>query len=177
MPGKGQLILTGQLGEVMRESTQIALSLVRSRLAHMIPGFSFEQKDIHVHVPAGAIPKDGPSAGITMLTTIASLLTGRSIDSKLAMTGELTLRGAVMPVGGIKEKLIAAHRAGIEKIIISKRNEKDLKDVPEEVRQALKIELVETAAEVLKLALNLDAAEDFVPRMAGNDVQNITSAI
>jgi ATP-dependent Lon protease len=177
MPGKGSLILTGQLGEVMRESTQIALSLVRSRLAHMIPGFAFEQKDIHVHVPAGAIPKDGPSAGITMLTTIASLLTGRSIDSKLAMTGELTLRGAVMPVGGIKEKLIAAHRAGITKVIISKRNQKDLKDVPEEVRNALKIELVETAAEVLKLALNLDAAEEFVPRLVGDAAPTATSAI
>lgn len=177
MPGKGSLILTGQLGEVMRESTQIALSLVRSRLAHMIPGFAFEQKDIHVHVPAGAIPKDGPSAGITMLTTIASLLTGRSIDSKLAMTGELTLRGAVMPVGGIKEKLIAAHRAGITKVIISKRNQKDLKDVPEEVRNALKIELVETAAEVLKLALNLDAVEEYTPRIVTDDPQNISSAI
>ena len=177
MPGKGSLILTGQLGEVMRESTQIALSLVRSRLAHMIPGFAFEQKDIHVHVPAGAIPKDGPSAGITMLTTIASLLTGRSIDSKLAMTGELTLRGAVMPVGGIKEKLIAAHRAGITKVIISKRNQKDLKDVPEEVRNALKIELVETAAEVLKLALNLDAVEEYTPRIVTDDSQNVSSAI
>lgn len=177
MPGKGSLILTGQLGEVMRESTQIALSLVRSRLAHMIPGFAFEQKDIHVHVPAGAIPKDGPSAGITMLTTIASLLTGRSIDSKLAMTGELTLRGAVMPVGGIKEKLIAAHRAGINRVIISKRNQKDLKDVPEEVRNALKIELVETAAEVLKLALNLDAAEEFVPRLVDDAGPTATSAI
>lgn len=177
MPGRGNLILTGQLGEVMKESTQIALSLVRSRLAHAIPGFQFDKNDIHVHVPAGAIPKDGPSAGITMLTTIASLLSGRSIDSKLAMTGELTLRGAVMPVGGIKEKIIAAHRAGIERIILSKRNEKDLKDVPEEVRHALKIELVETAAEVLKLALNLDAVEEFVPRIVIDNPQDVTSAI
>ncbi|WP_408095799.1 endopeptidase La [Peredibacter sp. HCB2-198] len=177
MPGKGSLILTGQLGEVMRESTQIALSLVRSRLAHVIPGFEFERKDIHVHVPAGAIPKDGPSAGITMLTTIASLLTGRSISPKLAMTGELTLRGAVMPVGGIKEKLIAAHRAGIEKVILSKRNQKDLKDVPEEVRHGLKIELVETAAEVLKIALDLDASEDFVPQGFKNDVNQAPTAI
>jgi ATP-dependent Lon protease len=157
MPGKGNLIVTGQLGDVMKESTQIALSLVRSRLAHAIPHFEFAQKDIHVHVPAGAIPKDGPSAGITMLTTIASLLTGRSVDSKLAMTGEITLRGAVMPVGGIKEKVIAAHRAGIERIILSKRNQKDLKEVPEETRAALKFEFVENASEVLKLALNLDA--------------------
>jgi ATP-dependent Lon protease len=156
MPGKGNLILTGQLGDVMKESTQIALSLVRSRLAHAIPDFEFERKDIHVHVPAGAIPKDGPSAGITMLVTIASLLTGRSVNSKLAMTGEITLRGAVMPVGGIKEKVIAAHRAGIERIILSKRNQKDLKEVPDETRGALRFEFVETASEVLKLALNLD---------------------
>jgi ATP-dependent Lon protease len=167
MPGKGNLILTGQLGDVMKESAQIALSLVRSRLAHAIPGFEFERNDVHVHVPAGAIPKDGPSAGITMLTTIASLLTGRSVDSKLAMTGEVTLRGAVMPVGGIKEKVIAAHRAGIERIILSKRNQKDLRDVPEEVRKALKIELVETASDVLKLALGLDAG---IPAGAGSGV-------
>lgn len=163
MPGKGQLLLTGQLGDVMRESTQIALSLVRSRLAHAIPGFKFEDKDIHVHVPAGAIPKDGPSAGITMLTTIASLLTGISVDAKLAMTGELTLRGAVLPVGGIKEKLIGAHRAGIQRVLLSKRNEKDLRDVPEEVRNALKITFVETASEVLKAALNLDVQDSVVP--------------
>ena len=160
MPGRGQLMVTGQLGEVMKESTQIALSLVRSRLAHVIPNFKFEEKDIHVHVPAGAIPKDGPSAGITMLTTIASLLTGISVDSKLAMTGELTLRGAVMPVGGIKEKVIAAHRAGIERIIMSQRNQKDLRDVPEEVKSALKFYFVDTAAEVLKIALNVEATEN-----------------
>jgi ATP-dependent Lon protease len=160
MPGKGNLLLTGQLGDVMRESTQIALSLVRSRLAHAIPHFKFEEKDIHVHVPAGAIPKDGPSAGITMLTTIASLLTGRSVNPRLAMTGELTLRGAVMPVGGVKEKVIAAHRAGIEHIILSKRNEKDLKDVPAEVFNALRFDFVESAAEVLRIALNLESTEE-----------------
>jgi ATP-dependent Lon protease len=158
MPGKGNLILTGQLGDVMKESTQIALSLVRSRLAHVIPNFEFERNDIHVHVPAGGIPKVGPSAGITRLSTIASLLTGRSIDSKLAMTGEVTLRGAVMPVGGIKEKVIAAHRAGIERIIMSKRNQKDLRDVPDEVKAALKFDFVETAAEVLRITLGLDGA-------------------
>lgn len=156
MPGKGNLTLTGQLGDVMKESTQIALSLVRSRLAHIIPDFHFDKNDIHVHVPAGAIPKDGPSAGITMLTAIASALTGKSVDPKLAMTGEVTLRGAVMPVGGIKEKVIAAHRSGITRIILSKRNDKDLKDVPEEVRSALKFELVDSASEVLKLALGID---------------------
>ena len=163
MPGKGNLTLTGQLGDVMKESAQIALSLVRSRLAHAIPDFEFDRKDIHVHVPAGAIPKDGPSAGITMLTTIASVLSGRSVNPKLAMTGEVTLRGAVMPVGGIKEKVIAAHRSGIERVILSKRNQKDLKDVPEEVRSALKFDFVETAAEVLKLALGMDSTEAGVP--------------
>jgi len=156
MPGKGQLILTGQLGDVMKESTQIALSFVRSRLAHLIRDFEFEKKDIHVHVPAGAIPKDGPSAGITMLTTIASILTGRSVDPKLAMTGEVTLRGAVLPVGGIKEKVIAAHRAGIERIILSKRNQKDLKEIPEDVLSTLKFYFVESASEVLKIALDID---------------------
>jgi ATP-dependent Lon protease len=177
MPGKGNLILTGQLGDVMRESTQIALSLVRSRLAHVIPNFEFDHKDIHVHVPAGGIPKDGPSAGITMLTTIASLLTGRSVDSKLAMTGELTLRGAVMPVGGIKEKVIAAHRAGIRQVIMSKRNQKDLKDIPAEVRADLQIHLVETAAEVLKLALDLDVTEEITPKLVLTDFGSVNPAI
>ena len=168
MPGKGQLTLTGQLGDVMKESVQIALSLVRSRLSHLIPQFRFADQDIHVHVPAGAIPKDGPSAGITMLTTIASLLTGRSVDPKLAMTGEVTLRGAVMPVGGIKEKVIAAHRAGIERIILSKRNEKDLKEVPEEVRAALRFELVETASDVLRIALGLEAEAVTAPGLVSD---------
>lgn len=157
MPGKGQLTMTGQLGDVMKESAQIALSLVRSRLAHVISGFEFDRSDIHVHVPAGAIPKDGPSAGVTMLTTIASALTGRSVNPKLAMTGEITLRGAVMPVGGIKEKVIAAHRSGIERIMMSKRNQKDLKEVPAEVRAAIQFEFVDTVSEVLKVALGVDA--------------------
>ena len=156
----------------MKESVQIALSLVRSRLAHVIPGFEFDRKDIHVHVPAGAIPKDGPSAGITMLTTIASILTGRSVDPKLAMTGEVTLRGAVMPVGGIKEKVIAANRAGIERIILSKRNQRDLKEVPDEVKAALKFEFVENASEVLKIALQLDASIEQAPMTAGGPVLN-----
>lgn len=177
MPGKGHLTVTGQLGDVMKESTQIALSLVRSRLAHAIPNFEFERKDIHVHVPAGAIPKDGPSAGITMLTTIASLLTGRTVDTKLAMTGELTLRGAVMPVGGIKEKVIAAHRAGIERVIMSKRNEKDLKDVPVEVKNALKFYFVENASEVLKIALDLDATDVYQTTIPVDERSQISSPI
>jgi ATP-dependent Lon protease len=164
MPGTGRLTLTGQLGDVMKESAQIALSLVRSNLAQIVDkSFEFDKKDIHIHVPAGGIPKDGPSAGITMLTTIASLFSGRSVSPKLAMTGEITLRGSVMPVGGIKEKVMAAHRAGIEKIIMSKRNEKDLRDVPEEVKSALKFEFVETAAEVFRVALGLEVTTSTLP--------------
>ncbi len=157
MQGSGKLIITGQLGEVMKESAQIALSLVRSKLSSFFPGFDFEKKDIHVHVPAGAIPKDGPSAGVTMFTSIASLFSGRSVDPKLAMTGEISLRGTVMPVGGIKEKVIAAHRAGIERLILSSRNKKDLRDVPDEVKTQLKIEFVEDVTQVLKIALDIDA--------------------
>lgn len=156
MPGGNAVTITGQLGEVMKESTTIALSLVRSHLPTLVPGFVYEKKDLHIHVPAGAIPKDGPSAGITMLTAIASLFSGRSISPKLAMTGEITLRGAVMPVGGIKEKVLAAHRAGIERILMPRRNQKDLRDVPEEVRTAMTFEFVDTAEDVLRLALGID---------------------
>ncbi len=158
MPGSGKLTLTGQLGDVMKESAQIALSLVRSNLPLYVPGFDYDKKDIHIHVPAGAIPKDGPSAGVAMLTTLASLFTGRRVSPVLAMTGEITLRGSVMPVGGIKEKVMAAHRAGIERIILPKRNQKDLRDVPDEVKDQLKFEFAETAEEVLKFALDLDVA-------------------
>lgn len=155
MPGNGKLTITGQLGEVMKESAQIALSLVRSRLGAILPEFDFAKNDLHLHVPAGAIPKDGPSAGVTMLTSIASLFSGRRVNPKLAMTGEITLRGAVLPVGGIKEKVIAAHRAGIERVLLPKRNEKDLRDVPEEVRTQMKFEFAETAADVMRIALGL----------------------
>jgi ATP-dependent Lon protease len=163
MPGTGKLTLTGQLGDVMKESAQIALSLVRSKMSRQIPDFHFEKSDVHIHVPAGAIPKDGPSAGVTLLTAVASLLSGRRVSPKLAMTGEVTLRGAVMPVGGIKEKVIAAHRAGIERIILSRRNQKDLRDVPEEVRSQLRFEFVETAGEVLRIALGVSLGEESVP--------------
>jgi ATP-dependent Lon protease len=150
MPGNGKLMLTGQLGEVMKESTQIALSLLRSNLAHIVPSAEFEKRDVHVHVPAGAVPKDGPSAGVTMLASLASVFLKQSIDPKLGMSGEITLRGAVLPVGGIKEKIIAAHRAGLKKIILSKRNERDLKDVPEEVRNDLQFVFVEKVTELLQ---------------------------
>jgi ATP-dependent Lon protease len=155
MPGSGKLTLTGQLGDVMKESVQIALSLVRSHLVGLAPKFEFDRKDIHVHVPAGAIPKDGPSAGVTMLTALASLITNIPVDPKLAMSGEITLRGAVTPVGGIKEKVIAAHRSGIRTIIMAKKNELDLNEVPDEVCQDMKFHFVETVDEVLKLALGL----------------------
>jgi ATP-dependent Lon protease len=159
MPGSGQLILTGQLGDVMKESARIALSLVRSQLGVLASGFDFKTTDIHLHVPSGSIPKDGPSAGTAMFTTLASLVLGRKVDSKLAMTGEVTLRGAVMPVGGIKEKLIAAHRAGIRRILLPRFNEKDLKELPAEVRSDLDITLVDHVAEVLRLVFGIAGAQ------------------
>jgi len=156
MPGSGKLILTGQLGDVMKESAQIALSLSRSHLSVAGSVIDFDKKDIHIHVPSGAIPKDGPSAGVTMITTLASLFTGIRVNPKLAMTGEVTLRGAVLPVGGIKEKLLAASRAGIEKVILPLRNQKDLVDVPNEVKSSLQITFVENIEELLREALDLD---------------------
>lgn len=157
MPGRGKLTLTGQLGDVMKESAQISLSLIRSRLANTaVTGFDFTTSDIHIHVPAGATPKDGPSAGVALFTALASLITARAVDPKLAMTGEVTLSGAVLPVGGIKEKVLAAHRAGITKVILPRENERDLMDVPEDVRCDLTFVPVETIEEVLKEALGLD---------------------
>jgi len=139
---------------VMKESAQAALSYIRSRADRLgvQPDF-FENSDLHIHVPAGAIPKDGPSAGITMATSLASLLTGRPVRSHLAMTGEMTLRGKVMPIGGVKEKVLAARRAGITTVILPKRNEKDLDDLPANVRSELQFRFVETIDEVLDLAL------------------------
>jgi ATP-dependent Lon protease len=154
MRGKGNLVLTGQLGDVMQESARAALSYVRSR-AEMYgadPDF-YEKKDIHVHIPEGAIPKDGPSAGITMATSILSAVTNIACRKDLAMTGEITLRGKVLPVGGIKEKLLAAYRAGITTIILPRENEKDLDDLPEEIRNVMECHLVEDVDEVVRLAL------------------------
>lgn len=153
MPGSGQTILTGQLGDVMKESARISLSLLKSRLP--LNSFNFKEKDIHIHVPSGSVPKDGPSAGITMFTALASLTTGIKVDSKLAMTGEITLRGAVLPIGGLKEKLIAADRAGIKKVLIPKDNLVDLKDIPSEVKDSLEIKAVETVEDVLKETLGI----------------------
>jgi len=154
MKGKKGLTLTGQLGEVMKESASAALSFIRSHAKQIkIPEDFFEQHDIHVHVPAGAIPKDGPSAGVTMLTALVSLLTNRKIHKDLAMTGEITLRGQVLPVGGIKEKVLAAHRAGIKTVIMPKENEKDLVDIPDKVKQDIRFHFVDKMMDVLKLAL------------------------
>ncbi|HOI58105.1 MAG TPA: endopeptidase La [Methanoculleus sp.] len=171
MPGKGKLTLTGQLGDVMKESAQISLSLIRSRFAAVAPGFDFFGSDIHIHVPAGATPKDGPSAGVTLFTALASLITGRTVDPTTAMTGEVTLSGAVLPVGGIKEKVLAAHRAGIRKVILPQENEKDLADVPEDVRTDLVFVPVRTIEDVLREALDVTlpgpvihyAGDRFVP--------------
>jgi ATP-dependent Lon protease len=151
-----QLILTGMLGDVMRESAQAALTYLRSNAEHLgIDPQVFAGKAVHVHVPAGAVPKDGPSAGVTMLTALASLAVGRPVRPDVAMTGEITLRGKVLPVGGIREKVLAAYRAGIKTVILPRRNERDLDDVPEEVRRALRFVLVDSAEEVLAEALGL----------------------
>jgi len=156
MPGTGKLTLTGQLGDVMKESANISLSLIRSRLAHAVTSFDFMTSDIHIHVPSGATPKDGPSAGVTLFTALASLITAKTVDPRLAMTGEITLSGAVLPVGGIKEKILAAHRAGIRKVILPKENVRDLAEIPEDVRNDLGFVPVETTEEVLREALGID---------------------
>jgi ATP-dependent Lon protease len=153
--GKGRLILTGKLGDVMQESAQAAMTYARSRAeALAIPLGAFDKNDIHIHVPAGAIPKDGPSAGVTMAAALVSVLTGRKIRKNVAMTGEITLRGKVLPVGGVRDKVLAAHRAGSTCVIIPAENENDLIDVPEEVRRDLQVALVENVDEVLTAALH-----------------------
>jgi len=154
MPGDGELTLTGQLGDVMKESAQAALSYVRSRARRLGLAEDFYQRlDVHIHVPAVAVPKDGPSAGITMAVALASALTGRTVKRDVAMTGEITLRGRVLPIGGLKEKVLAAHRAGIRTVILPKENEKDLNEIPENVRRRLRFVLVEHMDEVLAESL------------------------
>ena len=153
-PGKGQLILTGQLGDVMKESAQAALSLVKSRARNLsIEPELFERSDIHVHVPAGAIPKDGPSAGVAMFVSLVSLLSGRTVHEDVAMTGEISLRGLVLPVGGIKEKVLAAARAGIKTVLLPARNRKDLEDVPESAREKLKFVWVDNVDQAVASAI------------------------
>jgi ATP-dependent Lon protease len=154
IPGNGRLILTGQLGEVMKESAQAALSIVKSRASsYGIEPSRFEKTDIHVHVPAGATPKDGPSAGVAMFMALVSLLTDRTVRSDTAMTGEISLRGLVLPVGGIKEKVVAAHRAGIKRVMLPARNKRDFEDIPEEVRQQLEFIWLERVDEAVSSAL------------------------
>jgi ATP-dependent Lon protease len=154
MPGEKGFIVTGQLGDVMKESAQAALSYVRAKAQDLeIPVDAFSNSDIHLHVPAGAVPKDGPSAGVTMAAALASLLTGRRVRDDVGMTGEITLRGQVLPVGGIKEKVLAAHRAGLKTVIIPKQNDKDLEDIPDEARDSLEFILVERVDDVFDAAL------------------------
>jgi ATP-dependent Lon protease len=157
MPGKGVLKLTGKLGDVMKESAQAAYSYVRSNAKKLGIDPDFYKKfDVHVHVPAGAIPKDGPSAGVAMITAIVSLLTNKPVKEGLGMTGEISLRGNVLPIGGLKEKSTAAHRAGLNHILVPSLNEKDLEDIPETVLKDLKITFVKDVLEVLKLSLKID---------------------
>ena len=154
MKGKGGLTLTGQLGDVMKESAAAALSFIRSNAETIgISKDFFQELDIHIHVPSGAIPKDGPSAGVTILTALVSLLTNRAVKKDLAMTGEITLRGTVLPVGGIKEKVLAAHRAGIKTLILPKWNKRDLVDIPQKVQKEIEFHFVDEMLEVLKLAI------------------------
>ena len=163
-PGKGNITLTGQIGNVMKESVQAALSLVRSRDGQIgAKPEEFRETDIHVHVPAGAVPKDGPSAGVAMFTALASLFSNTPVRPDVAMTGEITLRGLVLPIGGLKEKSLAAMRAGISTVIIPKLNEKDLVDVPEEAKQKLKFVAVENVDEVLNVALETNGAANTSP--------------
>jgi ATP-dependent Lon protease len=154
VPGKGKLIHTGQLGDVMQESIQAALSVVRARADRLGIDPDFHQKyDVHIHVPEGATPKDGPSAGIAMCTALVSALTKVPVRSEVAMTGEITLRGRVLPIGGLKEKLLAAHRGGITTVIIPEENRKDLADIPKNVTESLEIKPVRWIDEVLDVAL------------------------
>jgi ATP-dependent Lon protease len=157
MPGKGQLQLTGQIGEVMKESAQAAFSVVKANARKLtIDAGRFSKFDYHIHVPAGAIPKDGPSAGVAMFTSLVSLLLGRPTRPEVAMTGEITLRGLVLPVGGLKEKILAAKQAGIKTVILPARNKKDLPEVPREARKGLKFEFVNNTGEALKIAIGAE---------------------
>jgi ATP-dependent Lon protease len=153
LPGRGQLTLTGQLGEVMKESAQAALSYARAFAAEHDLADRLRRRDVHIHVPAGSIPKDGPSAGVTIATAIVSLLAARAVRRRVAMTGEITLRGEILPVGGVKEKVLAAHAAGVETLILPRANERDLREVPGAVRRDLRFRFVDHMEELLEIAL------------------------
>jgi ATP-dependent Lon protease len=158
MPGHGGLVLTGQLGDVMKESARIALTWVRSHAGALgIEDDAFTDREFHLHVPAGATPKDGPSAGITLVTAITSLLTRRPVRHTVGMTGEVTLQGRVLPIGGLKQKVLAAHAAGLTEVILPERNRGDLDEVPADVREQMRFHPVKTMDEVLALALETDA--------------------
>ena len=168
VPGRGKLILTGQLGDVMKESAQAALSLVKSRAGEFgIDTVALQRSDLHIHVPAGAIPKDGPSAGVAMFLALVSLLTGRTVRSDTAMTGEISLRGLVLPIGGVKEKVLAALQAGISTVMLPARNRKDLEDVPEKARSQLRFVWLDRVDDAVEAALNpLQADEPGMQRIS-----------
>jgi ATP-dependent Lon protease len=173
LPGRGRLQITGKLGDVMQESARAALSYVRSRASVFgLPRYFYDKVDIHVHVPEGAIPKDGPSAGITMATSIVSALTGIPIDKNIAMTGEITLRGNVLPIGGLKEKALAAHRGGIKRVLFPKENENDIEEIPATVRNELELIPVSHVDEVLFEALRCRSAQDFVTMLDNKKVRD-----
>ena len=154
MPGKGNLLMTGQLGDVMKESAQTALTFVRSICPdYQVPNDYFEKHDLHIHIPEGAVPKDGPSAGITMATAMVSAVTGRKVFAKLAMTGEITLRGRVLPIGGLKEKILAARMAHIEKVLVPEKNRPDMAELSREITKGLEIVYVKDMSQVLSQAL------------------------
>ena len=154
MPGKGKLALTGRMGDVMKESAQIGLSYLRSiARQYDIAGEFFEQHDIHIHIPEGAVPKDGPSAGITMATAMLSAITGKKVRGDLAMTGEITLRGKALPIGGLKEKLLAAKAAGMKEVLVPEKNKRNIRELDKEVTDGLQITFVEDMQQVLEKAL------------------------
>ncbi|HOQ82353.1 MAG TPA: magnesium chelatase domain-containing protein, partial [bacterium] len=175
MKGRGKLILTGQLGSVMKESAQASMSFVRANAEKLgiSPDFA-EKTDVHIHVPEGAIPKDGPSAGVTLITALVSALSGKKTRCDIAMTGEITLQGKVLKIGGLKSKILAAHRADISTVIIPRENEKDLDEIPEKVRNELKIILVDNVMDVLKVALIEDESKQpdktLIPVQSGEDL-------
>jgi ATP-dependent Lon protease len=175
-PGRGNLTLTGQLGDVMQESARAALTYVRSTASELgLPADFYEKTDFHVHVPAGSIPKDGPSAGVTMATALISALTGRAVDKDVAMTGEITLRGRVLPIGGVKDKVLAAHRAGVRTVIIPRENESDLRDIPDDVRDDLRFVLADHMRDITPVAMPETRAEADTSRPSKRPRQRIAS--